>query len=252
MKKSDALNLVFLILCVGIAVAFGIPGLIPFADEELASLVRETVPRLAVGVFLIVLMARGGYARVLKSRWKASHLLWSIPCLLVAIANFPFSALINGSAVIERLDLLWIFLLKCVAIALFEEMFFRGLLLSFVEERLREGRYRAFWTVLITSASFALMHLINLFFGAGLGETALQIGYTFLIGCMLAVTVIKTRNIWLCVLIHALFDVGGTIVTDLGSGAFQDVTFWVLTAVCGLICAVHIAYALWKTTKNRA
>ena len=250
MNKSDAVLLVFFAICVGIALVFGIPNLIPYSDKTMGSLVGETVPRLTISLFLIVLMVVKGYSETFKPKWCGTHLLWSIPCFLVAIVNFPFAALLRGAAVIERVDLLWLFLLKCIAIALLEEIFFRALLLPLFMERFAKNRYCVFISVSGSSILFALMHLFNLFFGAGVGETMLQVGYTFLIGCMLAVMMLKTKNIWLCVIVHAMFDVGGTIVADLGSGPFQDTTFWILTAVFGLLCAVHIIFSL-KQIHNR-
>ena len=250
MKRSDVLLLTGVILCAGLVIVFGVPGIIPYADKTLGGLISETVPRLAVSVLLMIFMIKWGYADMLKPRWRARHFLWSIPCFVVAVVNFPFSALIGGAAVIERPDLIWLFLLSCASIALLEEIFFRAILLPFLMERLQNGRYRVILSVLISSALFALMHLVNLFFGAGFGETALQVGYTFLIGCMLAVTLLKTKNVWLCVIIHAVFNIGGAIVTQLGRGAFQDTVFWSLTACAGLICAVHILFSLIKMIKK--
>lgn len=250
MKKSDARFLIALVLCLAIAVIFGIPNLIPYSDEALGDLIADTVPRFAVGLFLVALMVTRGYGETFKTKWSGKNFLWSIPCFLVAIVNFPFTALINGAAVIERFDLLWLFLLKCAAIALLEEVFFRALLLPFILERFAKNKYAIFISVISTSALFALMHLINLFFGAGFGATMLQVGYTFLFGCMLAVMQIKTKNIWLSIIVHALFDIGGTIVTDLGRGFFQDTTFWILTAAAGILCTVHIIITLQKMSKE--
>lgn len=246
MKKSDALLIVLFVLCAGIVVVFGIPNIIPYSDQTMGELVADTVPRLAVLIFLIALMATRGYEGSFRAEWHGKGLLWSIPCFLVAIVNFPFTALVGGAATIERLDLLWLFLLKCAAIALLEETFFRGFLLPFFMERLEKNNYGVLISVVSSSALFGLMHLLNLFYGAGFGEVALQVCYTFLIGCMLAVMLLKTKNLWLCVLVHAIFDVGGTIVTDLGSGAFQDTTFWILTAAAGILCTVHIIITLKK------
>ena len=246
MKKSEALLLVLFVICAGIAIVFGLPNLIPYSDRALGDLVKETVPRLSICIFLIVLTVVRGYAAIFKPKWGRGNLLWSIPCLLVAIVNFPFGALIGGEAVISRWDLLWIFCLKCIAIALLEEIFFRALLLPLFMQRFANNRYRALISVLCSSVLFALLHLLNLFFGAGVGETMLQVGYTFLLGCMLAVMMLRTKNIWLCVIVHALFDFGGTIVIDLGSGPFQEISFWVLTAVAGAVCAVHIILSLIK------
>ena len=244
MKKTDVLLLVVFVICAGIAVAFGLPNLIPYSDKALGNLVKDTVPRLAICIFMVVLIVTRGYARTFKPKWRAPLLLWCLPCFLVAIVNFPFSALIRGEAVIARVDLLWLFLLKCIAIALLEEIFFRALILPLFMERFANSRFRVLIAVLGSSALFAIIHLINLFSGAGVGETFMQVGYTFLLGCMLAVMMLKTGNIWLCVIVHSLFDVGGMIVSDLGGGPFQDTAFWILTAVAGLLCAVHIVLSL--------
>lgn len=251
MKKSDALLLMALVLCLAIAVIFGIPNIISYSDETLGNLIADTVPRLAVGIFLVALMSERGYSKTFKVKWRGKHLLWSIPCFLVATVNFPFTALMKGTAVIERIDLLWLFVLKCAAIALLEETFFRALLLPVFAERFAKNKYGMFLSVISTSVLFALMHLINLLFGAGVGATILQVGYTFLIGCMLAVMQLKTKNVWLCVIVHALFDFGGTIVTDLGRGSFQDTAFWILTAAAGILCTVHIIMTLQRMSKDK-
>lgn len=238
MKKGDIVLLASVPFCLAAVIIFGIPGLIPFSDERMGELLCGGIPRIAAGLFLVLLIAvRGDRGRIAPA-WRMRDLLWSIPCLLVALANFPFSALISGKAYIERVDLIWLFFMKIAGIALLEELFFRGILLPFLTEKLKRCKY--LFSALVASTLFALVHLLNLFYGADVGATFLQVGYTFLIGCMLAVLMLKTGNVWLCVLVHALFDVGGLLVTDLGGGTFQDMTFWILTAVFGVICAVHV------------
>lgn len=248
MKKYDALLFLLFAACLGAVVVFAIPGLIPFADETVGNLVRDTVPRLAAACFLILLMVRCGGGEVFRPRWRAADFVWAIPCLLVALGNFPYSTLITGKASVLRAELLPLFLLKCIAVALFEELFFRGILLPVLLEKLK--RWRLVLAVLLSSALFALLHLVNLFFGADVGATMLQVGYTFLIGCMLAVTMLRTNNLWLCVLIHAIFDFGGLLISDLGTGRVHDLAFWILTAIIGVLCAVHIVLTGLKLLKK--
>lgn len=238
--------------CAALVIVFEIPCLIVFKDETLGKLISSIVPRVAVTGFLCALLVIYGYGEILKFKRQnfLKNLLWCVPCFLVALANFPYSALANGSAVIVRTDLLWLFIIKCLAIALMEELFFRAALVSVFSEIFEKKKYGVFLTVICSAAVFALTHLLNLFYGAGFGATALQVGYTFLIGCMLAVAFIYTKSVWLCVAVHTLFDIGGLIVGDLGKGAFQDTVFWVLTAVCGVICAAHIIYTLIKLQRK--
>lgn len=246
--KLKILLYLFIALCLALVVLFSVPGLISVGDERADRLLGETVTRSAAAAALAALLLLAGMAKTFAPAWRGRDLLWSIPCFLVAAVNFPFSALINGSAQIVRADLLWLFLLKCLSIALLEELFFRALLLPFLREKF--AKHALTLSVLLSSALFALMHLFNLFFGAGVGATFLQVGYTFLIGCMLSVTFFKTENVYLCVLVHMLFDVGGIIVTDLGTGPFQDAVFWILTAIAGVLCTVHILRTVIGWEKN--
>ncbi len=214
------------------------PSVFP-GDARTARLLTETLPRLCVSALLLVLLWGREVFPPRGLFWRS--LLWSLPCFLVAFANFPYSALISGSARIVRWELLPLFLLKCIAVALMEELCFRAALLPFLREKLRGKRGEFFLSVLLSAAVFGAVHLFNLLFGASLGATALQVGYTFLLGVMFGVMYCVTENVWLCVSVHTLFDIGGLIVTDLGnSGAFQDVVFWCLTAAAGVLCAVHI------------
>lgn len=234
-----------------VVVLFSIPDLFPIADERTKRLLTDTAPRLALAVFLIAAIASVGEKSALSvpKGKRLFGLLWSVPCFLVAFANFPYTALLSGSAKVERPDLLWLFLLKCASVALMEELFFRALLLPFVRERIK-GKLAAGWTTLVTAAAFALTHLFNLLFGADVGGTFLQVGYTFLLGCMFAVLFMETENIWLCVGVHFVFDAGGVLVPDLGSGAFQDTTFWILTALSAAVCAAEVVATLVRIMKR--
>lgn len=249
LSRNNIIILVLLAVSAVVLIVFSLPDLV-FTDDETANkLIIETVPRAVVGIVMLFVLALLGYKSILKPITKKlpRALLWSVPCFLVALANFPYSALISGSAVVESSNLIWLFLLKCLAIGLMEEVFFRGLVQTVILERLENHRYRIPLAVIISSAVFGLWHLLNLFYGANVGATMLQVGYSFLIGAMLSVVLIKTENIWLCVLIHALFDVGGSLIPDLGSGRFQDTTFWILTAAAAVICTAHILITLYKT-----
>lgn len=252
-KKFDIIFGVLLVVGVAVSIVFGVPGIIGYGDKTLSDLIADTVPRVAVSVLLVLLIVRTEYRVTLVPGVKGvpRALLWCLPCFAVAIVNFPFSALVRGTAEITRVDLLWLFLIKCLSIAVMEELFFRALLVPFVAARIG-GKYRSLFAALLSAAAFGLVHFVNLFFGANIGGTFLQVGYTFLIGCMLAVMLFYTRNVWLCVATHFVFDIGGLIVTDLGHGAFQDMTFWVLTAVVGVICAAYIIVMTVMLVKRQA
>lgn len=251
-KTTKILLYFFLILSLVSVILFSLPNFALTQDERANVLLSATLPRLAVSAFLTVAVADSAYAHALRFPLQGflRSLLWCIPCFLVAVVNFPFSALLNGAATLERVDLVWLFALQCLAVGWMEELFFRGLLFPIMLKKLKNTKHGIFFSVVLSSACFSLMHLLNLFTGASASGTALQIGYTFLIGCMFAVTFLRTNNVWLCVIIHALFNFGGGIVTYVGSGPFQDTLFWIFTAVAGVICTVHILLSLRRLIQS--
>ncbi|MDE7296313.1 MAG: CPBP family intramembrane metalloprotease [Clostridia bacterium] len=182
---------------------------------------------------------------------RKKTLIWLLPPIAVALVNFPFSALISGTATVTQPEWIWLFAIKCLLIGIVEEWFFRGILLDLFLQIAREKQRTVFLPVLFSSLAFALFHLLNLFDGAGFGAVLLQTGYSFLIGGMLAVVFCKTRNLWISVILHTVFDAGGFLIKDLGTGNPQDLVFWILTAVVGIGCAVHIILTLVHMCKRK-
>lgn len=252
MKKKDAIIIsVLAVLFVAMILLWAIP--ITFTGDELTDTLILDCAERAIGAALVI-TAIYFYVdkKMLYPRLKGgkSALLWCLPCLAVALANFPYSALILNSAKVDYPALIPLFLVSCVLTGVFEELLFRGIFQDVIADLVKKKKYADILTVLFTSLLFGVWHLLNLLAGAGIGATLLQAGYSFLIGAMLSCTLMRTGNIWICAALHALFNVGGLLVPTLGSGAFQDTCFWCLTAICGIICAAHVIYYLINRTKN--
>ena len=208
-----------------------------------------------VGISLLfgwLLYNYGGRRLMIFTSDFPKMLLWSLPCFMVALVNFPYSAIISGEASIGRVDLIGLYILYVVGVAILEEFIFRGSLFVLLNDLLRNKKHKPLFIALIGAAAFSLFHLTNLFMGADVLATLLQCSYTFLIGGMLMVTIMKTKNIWLCVLIHAIFDFGGLLIIHIGNGNPWDLVFWILTIISGLLCAGHIIYSLIKLEKDYA
>ena len=212
-------------------------------------------------VFGWMLYQYGGRKYLLFDRKFPKYLLWALPCLMVGLVNFPVSALINGQVTIVRTDLLGLYAIYVISVALLEELIFRGVLLIIVSDYLRNTKHKYLFTALICAAVFSLFHLTNLFVGMSISYVLLQCLYTFLIGGMLMITMFKTKNIWLCVLAHAIFDFGGLLTSafveednkllSIAVGdPWESPIFWVLTIVMGVLCAGHCVYSLLKLEKD--
>ena len=146
-----------------------------------------------------------------------------------------------------------LFAVECIGVGLFEEAAFRALIFPFLLGRTGTGRRGRVIAVLLSSAMFGALHLVNLLGGFSWG-VFLQVGYSFLIGCMLAVCMFRGAGALYCAFVHALFNFGGNLVTgarELGFGSFADI--WcteevILTAVVGVAA---IAYFVWALLSAR-
>lgn len=171
---------------------------------------------------------------------------WTVllPCFLVVLNNFPIIALLNGEASVERMDLLPLFALESLFIGVFEELAFRGTLFLAILEKRRSNTKQIFLTALISSALFGLVHLANLLEGAGVGVTVMQVGYSFLIGGMCSIVLLKTGNLIFCILLHAVFDFGGNLISMLGSGRIWNIPTIIITAVLAVAVTAWMLYVL--------
>ena len=253
--KKTLKTVTFFALAAGFVVAavlYYLPDFYFVADGAFDAMIRESLVRFfAVGItfYLVLYSGAAGYLRVKGNFFK--HALICLPCVFVALANFPFHALISGGAAVERADLLPLLVLKCVLTAVLEELLFRVLLFDRVYSAFDDKRGGAFVVVALTGAAFGLFHLVNLLSGAGIVSVLTQVGYTILIGCMLSFVMLETGNVYFCVALHAVFNFGGELVPMLGSGVFQDAVFWWATVVCGAVCAVHVVFLLFMKEKAR-
>ena len=221
------------------------------ADEMANRFLTGFISRFGLSIlFVWLLYLFGGKNFLIFNKRFFLSLAWSLPCFMVAFVNFPYGALAKGYAVFERMDLMGLYILYVFGVCLMEELVFRGVLLLLVRDMWRNSRHLPILVVATTALIFSLFHLTNLIRGADIGSVLLQCLYTFLIGAMLATLMLKLNNIWICVLIHAIFNFGGMLLQEgMVSGNTWEVVFWVLTIVSGVLCAGHVIYGLIKLDK---
>ncbi len=94
-----------------------------------------------------------------------------------------------------------IFFVTAVILApILEELFFRGLLLNYVEKRFESTNLAIF----VSSVVFGLSHTMGDFYGSDPLFTINHLLSTFVIGLILAIIYVKTRNLFNVIVIHAL------------------------------------------------
>lgn len=245
MKKRDVFYRVCAIVSVLIFAAIWLWNPTLSSDETTQMLYRSVIFR-GVGslVFVFVLLYQD--FNVL-SRPRLSHLAVMLPSLAVAINNFPILGYAQGTVQLVRGDLLWIYALDCLLIGAFEELAFRGVFLPSLLARYGKDQKQLRMTVILSSAAFGLIHLVNLSEGAGVGATLLQVGYSFLIGGMCAIVLVKTGNLLYCVLLHGVYDFGGRFLL-IGAGQLWDTPTVVITAALAVIVTAWMLKVFFELT----
>ena len=218
------------------------------ADEKLIASVEMTITRAVGGVVFLTMLAYLGYKVIdplKKPFWRGA--LVCLPALAVAINNFPIQPVASGLASITASPLrLVLWAAECFMVAFFEETCFRGVVfLGFLNKR-RYTAWGRFLAIVFSSAVFAVVHLINVFLGTPLPAVILQIGYSFLIGAMCSVVLIKTSNIWVCVLLHAIYNFGGAIIDKCGEGKIWNPVSITLTAVVAVAVTAYMTVVFFK------
>ena len=101
-----------------------------------------------------------------------------------------------------------------------EEAAFRGIGVSYLMRQWKTEE-KIPYVVVLTSVCFGLLHGVNLFSGAAVGITLLQIAAAGCIGVFLCAVFLRSGNLWVPILIHTLHDVlsllflpGGAVLTQ--------------------------------------
>ena len=242
-KKRIACISVFAVLIVGLLLYEFLLKKVLFTElgEWEKGMTDMLITRLIGGGIFLCFTVYLGY-RVLNPITKpvGKNMLYILPALCVAINNMPIIPLVLGqSEITAGYDKILLLLGECLAVGFFEEMAFRSVVMLGIMENRRKNKKDIVIAVVISSIVFGLVHLINLFISPS-GMVILQILYSALIGAMCSVVLLLTRNIWVCVALHGLFNFSGAIVSECGTGRgfFDDIPTQIVTAVIAIIVIV--------------
>jgi membrane protease YdiL (CAAX protease family) len=217
-------------------------------DEALRESVDMTVTRALGGIVFLTILVYLGYKvlnPVKKPFWRS--VVFALPALAVVVNNLPIYPLFSGIAKVTAPAYQVLLLaLECLMVGLFEEVCFRGvILLGFLEKR-RGTKKGQFVAIVLSSAVFGAVHLVNIFFGASPGAVVMQIGYSFLIGAMCSAVLMKTANLWLCVILHSVFNFCGALVPRCGEGIIWEPFTVTVTVVIALLTTVYMVLSFLR------
>ena len=115
-----------------------------------------------------------------------------------------------------------------------EELIFRGFLFKAI---LKDGGVKT--AIIISSVTFGLGHIMNLFIGQDFVETLVQVVFAVVVGFVFTMTFYKGGSLWPCILAHSLID-----VTSVFSSGEAPVMEWIIHIGVFIVGIIYCLYLL--------
>lgn len=200
---------------------------------------------LGVGITLMVMV---GYVKPLKgSITNKKHLCIFVCAVIIAFNNAPLVAIFTKNITFStNVNGIIGYVFYCITSCFFEEIFFRGLLLTTFLLAFKDKKHGVLLALICSSVLFSLMHLFNIFGGASVGAVLFQVMYTFFLGLLFGVVYLTSGSIYSCFLVHTIYNIGGLMIGSIAIGTVWTTASIVLTVVVSGICVVAILYNFFK------
>ena len=172
------------------------------------------------------LMKRYGLCKPSVPAWR---FLYYIPLIILASGN-----LWNGAAVNYKPAETVCRILCMLCVGFLEEVIFRGLLFKAIAR----GNIRS--AVIISSVTFGIGHIINLFNGSGMDLVGnlCQIAFAVAVGFLLVTIFYRGGSLLPCIIVHSAINTLGTFAND------KAVTAEMQLVHLTILIAVTVAYTL--------
>ncbi len=190
-----------------------------------------TVGLAAVSLLMFLFVRKNGLAaKYGLSGWAGNGkaMLWLIPLWIITSCN-----LWGGVAPAYPLPGQIYAVVSMAFVGFAEELIFRGFLFKAM---LKSGSVKA--AVIVSSVTFGLGHILNLFTGHVLPETLLQVIFAIAVGFVFTLVYYKSGSLLPCILAHSLIDVFAVFAAD-GSSPLLNVI------VHAAIIVLALAYCLY-------
>lgn len=205
---------------------------------------------------ILVLLFKNKYIFTQKREGFFASIKYILPELILSCFFF-FIGLISIFSTDNPVDVFAIFnlLLYSAFIGIVEEFLCRGWLLNEFLERYSKNRKEILLSILFSSIIFGFVHFINIGEAQNFIETVIQVMNATAGGIFLALVYYKTKNIWVVVFSHAVWDFTIFLgdVNSLGdclSGSYQTFGF-VVNIIRGILLIVaYLFFSYWLYRKT--
>jgi len=192
-KVFEKHEFLFCILLILIYVLFNSFCIQNFGIYDYRSALINTIFSILL-IFLIKYFKRVKYYGLTKVQDLKSY-LYFIPLLLIISIN-----LWNGININNSISEIIFYVITMINVGFIEEIIFRGFLFKMMEQDNVKS------AIIVSSITFGIGHIINLFNGALLIPTLLQICYAISIGYLFVIIFYKSKSLIPCIITHSLFN----------------------------------------------
>ena len=181
------------------------------------------------------------HSKIFKSvKW----LFFSFTLLLAS-----FLVIVKETDLINTKKNIWL-IFECLSVGILEELLFRYIVFDYLLNTSKKFKK----SILLTSFLFAIFHVSNLFFGSSLYSTIIQIEFAFLLGLLLQLIFIKTKNLIIVNSIHAVINFFGSQSSLTTNQTIEKVSFndFVLNQILILlIYLIILPLYFWKVKNDK-
>lgn len=164
-----------------------------FGETDYRSVIVNSILSFAIILF-IVKNKLGEYYGLTKFP-KFKEFLYFIPLLILMSVNLWSGVYINNT---QAEIILYILFMICVGFL--EEIIFRGFLFKMM------AKDNVNTAIIVSSLTFGIGHIINLFNGADLIPTLIQVCYAVAGGYLFVIIFQKGKSLWPCIIAHATIN----------------------------------------------
>jgi uncharacterized protein len=167
-----------------------------------------------------------------KSPVPACRFLYYVPLLILASGNLWNGVAVNYSAVEMVCRIVCM-----LCVGFLEEVIFRGLLfVAIAKDNIKSA-------IVISSVTFGIGHIINLFNGSGMDlvNNLCQIVFAVAVGFLLVTIFYRSGSLLPCIIVHSAINSLSTFAND------TDLTVEMYLLHIGILIAITVAYTLILT-----
>lgn len=188
-KYFDKYELLISILLIIVYLATNSYCLNEFGITDYRNSICNIFLSLIILIFIFINKLSDYYGLTCKIKFR--DYLYFIPLLLIVLVS-----LFGGLRINNSIDEIIFYIISMFGVGFLEEIIFRGFLFkAMAKDNLKSA-------IMVTSITFGIGHILNLFNGAETIPTLIQVGYAISVGFMFVIIFYKSNNLWPCILTH--------------------------------------------------